>query len=225
MTDLHPSSDPIVEFMLQSVPDPFDSYGPPQAEDQIFSILAPLSIMTAQSKSSSPSPMRGASELDSSETSDKITSWLPTASSSNGTFYSSEVTDWAGVPSPTSASPPQSISPPNHAVSRKHLTTSNHQRKAESKLRSVLSAIDESRTNTHEDEPDCSHRTTTVNGTSPPPDTGQSGWTSTLGTSFGNGTADEDARTPSHSFPTTTNLPSDRIETPEDDETQTPMKL
>ncbi|GLB33582.1 putative homolog to Saccharomyces cerevisiae IVY1 (YDR229W) [Lyophyllum shimeji] len=81
------ASDPILEPMLQSVPDPFDSYGPPQAEDQIFSILAPLSIMTS---SSSPSPITGHSELDSTEAiaSDKIASWLP--NTSNGAMYSSE---------------------------------------------------------------------------------------------------------------------------------------
>ena len=49
--------------MLQSVPDPFDSYGPPQAEDQIFSILAPLSIMTGMSTTAS-SPMAGTPEAD-----------------------------------------------------------------------------------------------------------------------------------------------------------------
>lgn len=38
------SSDPVLEPMLQSVPDPFDAYGPPKSENQIFSILAPLAI-------------------------------------------------------------------------------------------------------------------------------------------------------------------------------------
>ncbi|KAK0453370.1 hypothetical protein EV421DRAFT_676449 [Armillaria borealis] len=38
------ASDPVIEPMLQTVPDPFDSYGPPQAEDQIlaFSLLFPF---------------------------------------------------------------------------------------------------------------------------------------------------------------------------------------
>ncbi|KAG6890944.1 hypothetical protein C0995_000901 [Termitomyces sp. Mi166 len=218
------ASDPTIEFMLQSVPDPFDSYGPPQAEDQIFSILAPLSIMPTQSKSSSPSPMTGTSELDSPETSDKITSWLPTASSSNGALYSSEVTDWAGVPSLTSTSP-QSVSPPNHIIFRRQSTPSS-QRKGESKLRNTLSAIDESRTNTnHEDESEFSHRTTAINGTSPPPDTGQhEQWVSTLETSFGNSTSEEDATTPRHSF-SLTDLPPDRIESPEDVDTRTPTEL
>ncbi|KAG5343014.1 Protein IVY1 [Termitomyces sp. T112] len=222
------ASDPIIEFMLQSVPDPFDSYGPPQAENQIFSILAPLSIMTTQSKSSSPSPMTGTSELDSLEASDRITSWLPTTSSSIGAVYSSEVTDWAGMSSPTSTSPP-SVSPSNHVVSRRHSTPpSVGQRKAESKLRSVLSVIDESRTNMkHEDELDLSHRTTAINGTSPPPDTGQydqSEWASAFETSFANSAADEDATTPRHSF-SPAGLPPDRTEMPEDEDTRTPTEL
>ena len=41
---LDSSSDPVIEPMLQSIPDLFDLYGPPQAEDRIFSILRALSI-------------------------------------------------------------------------------------------------------------------------------------------------------------------------------------
>lgn len=41
--------------MLQTIPDPFDSYGPPQPKDQIFSILTPLSLSsTFPSPSASP---------------------------------------------------------------------------------------------------------------------------------------------------------------------------
>ncbi|KAF6762752.1 hypothetical protein DFP72DRAFT_1041281 [Ephemerocybe angulata] len=74
------ASDPIIEPMLQSVPDPFDSYGIQQSEDQIFSILAPLSIMSAPSPS--PSPSAGTPENEASATflpsaHPKITSWLP----------------------------------------------------------------------------------------------------------------------------------------------------
>ncbi|KAG6911636.1 hypothetical protein DXG01_007886 [Tephrocybe rancida] len=212
------ASDPIIELMLQSVPDPFDSYGPPQAEDQIFSILAPLSIMTTQSQSSSPSPLTGTSELDASDTPDKITSWLPSAG--NGTLYSSELTDWAGVPSPTST-PPRSVSPPNHVISRRHSSPPIVPRKAESKLRSVLSVIDESRTGTsHEnDRPDFSLRAPPINGTSPPPDTGQheqSEWASAYET-LGSNTAEEDTATPRRSL-SHTELPPDRIELPKDDD-------
>ncbi len=37
--------------MLQSVPDPFDAYGPPKAENQIFSILTPLAIFNGSGQS------------------------------------------------------------------------------------------------------------------------------------------------------------------------------
>lgn len=35
------ASDPILEPLVMSVPDPFDSYGPPKEDGQIFSVLAP----------------------------------------------------------------------------------------------------------------------------------------------------------------------------------------
>ncbi|KAL5527313.1 hypothetical protein ACEPAG_6104 [Sanghuangporus baumii] len=57
------ASDPVIEPMLQSIPDPFDSYGPPKTEDQIFSILAPLSIFNA---SPSPTPRTHPEEPESS---------------------------------------------------------------------------------------------------------------------------------------------------------------
>ena len=41
---LDSSSDPVIEPMLQSIPESFDPYGPPQVEDRIFSILQLLSI-------------------------------------------------------------------------------------------------------------------------------------------------------------------------------------
>jgi len=217
------ASDPILEPMLQSVPDPFDSYGPPQAEDQIFSILAPLSIMTTQS--SSPSPMTEHPELDSAEATptDKITSWLPNAS--NGGIYSSESSEWAGVPSPTST-PPRSVSPPiiSHRLST---PPSTGQRKSDSKLRSVLSVIDEARVNHENAYPDTSRfPSQPINGSSTPPDTGQqqqSEWYSEYGQSpynsynstNNNGMA-EDATTPRHSF-YSTELPSDRTAEPPDE--------
>jgi len=140
--------------MLQSVPDPFDAYGPPQSEDQIFSILAPLSIMTQPISSSSTSspltstPEQGTSgSLLSSLSSRKVTSWLPSNTSINkGTVFPTEASAWGGVHSPPST-PPCSVSPP-HNVSRKH-SASLH-RKAESKLRSVLSVIEEPRSSRQE---------------------------------------------------------------------------
>ncbi|KAF8524718.1 hypothetical protein JB92DRAFT_2878836 [Gautieria morchelliformis] len=38
------ASDSVLETMVQSIPDPFDSYGPPKQEGQLFSILAPLAM-------------------------------------------------------------------------------------------------------------------------------------------------------------------------------------
>jgi len=146
------SSDPIIEPMLQTVPDPFDSYGPPQSEDQIFSILAPLSIMTSAT-SSTASPLTGSTpERDPfdplpSSVANKITSWLPNA---NGkTAYNPESADWATTPSP-SATPPRSTSPPVPTFSSPNGVNRRHSvpvvsRKSESKLRSVLTVIEEAK--------------------------------------------------------------------------------
>lgn len=35
------ASDPVLEPLVLSIPDPFDSYGPPKEDGQIFSVLAP----------------------------------------------------------------------------------------------------------------------------------------------------------------------------------------
>ncbi|KAF5333316.1 hypothetical protein D9611_002206 [Ephemerocybe angulata] len=135
------ASDPIIEPMLQSVPDPFDSYGIQQSEDQIFSILAPLSIMSAPSPS--PSPSAGTPENEASATflpsaHPKITSWLP--GTTNG-LYPVESAEWATASPP--ASPPSSSPPSSNPAPNRRNTLP--QRKAESKLRSVLPSIDEKR--------------------------------------------------------------------------------
>ncbi|KII95788.1 hypothetical protein PLICRDRAFT_96537 [Plicaturopsis crispa FD-325 SS-3] len=137
------ASDPVIEPMLQSVPDPFDSYGPPQAEDQIFSILPPLSIIgNAPSPSPSPStPGVATPDRELSGDSSRRNSWVPP---SNG-FFPEGTSEWADVPSALtpSSTPPRSVSPPNRRSS--HPPSSGHlPRKSESKLRSVLSVIDES---------------------------------------------------------------------------------
>ncbi|KAF9046037.1 hypothetical protein BDZ89DRAFT_1099452 [Hymenopellis radicata] len=146
------ASDPVIEPMLQTVPDPFDSYGPPQSEDQIFSILPPLSIMTGPTTSSAPTPIMTTPELDTIEglpvtSSSRNNSWT---APSNG-FFPSESTEWADIPSPTSTpTPPRSTSPPSMIQSRRHSapplsSPGHHSRRSESsKLRSVLTVIDES---------------------------------------------------------------------------------
>ncbi|KAF8204945.1 hypothetical protein BJ912DRAFT_1018192 [Pholiota molesta] len=128
------TSDPIIEPMLQS------------AEDQIFSILAPLSIMTGMSTTSS-SPLAGTPERDGIDSlpsaTNKITSWLP---STDNVVYAPDPTGWASMSSPSHTPPrsvsPTTISPPNGSTTpRRH--SSPPLRKTESKLRSVLSVIEE----------------------------------------------------------------------------------
>jgi hypothetical protein len=165
------SSDPIIEPMLQSVPDPFDSYGPPQAEDQIFSILPPLSIMT-NAPSPSPSSLTSTPEHDIIEVlptqSSRNAPWIPNNNGSG--IFSSESTEWAEVPSPSST-PPRSVSPPSH---RKHSTPSagHHLRKSESKLRSVLSVIDETHARQTTEADTHPEATSSSNGTIRRTDTG-----------------------------------------------------
>lgn len=38
------ASDPILEPLVMSIPDPFDSYGPPKEDEQTLSVLAPYVI-------------------------------------------------------------------------------------------------------------------------------------------------------------------------------------
>ncbi|WVQ83624.1 hypothetical protein IAT38_005765 [Cryptococcus sp. DSM 104549] len=49
------ASDPILEPLVMSIPDPFDAYGPPKEEGQIFSVLAPLGLLDS-SAPQSPTP-------------------------------------------------------------------------------------------------------------------------------------------------------------------------
>ena len=150
-----PRSDPVIEPMLQTVPDPFDSYGPPPSDDKIFSILPPLSVI-ANTPSATPSPMTSSTpELESS--SDGKNSWTNTA----GGFFPETAAAWANVTTSPSMSPTSSssvispsASPPT--VSRRHSvpfvasTSPTHShRKSESKLRSVLAVIDESSRSAH----------------------------------------------------------------------------
>ncbi|KAJ3729077.1 hypothetical protein DFJ43DRAFT_501878 [Lentinula guzmanii] len=150
------ASDPIIEPMLQTVPDPFDSYGPPQSEDQIFSILPPLSIMPS-APSSTTTPSTRTPELEHTEglpSALNSTSW---SQNPNTVLFPSESSAWADVPSPISISP-RSISPTTPG--RRHslpASTGHSSRKAESKLRSVLSVIDEAKSRHSSEEAISSH--------------------------------------------------------------------
>ncbi|TDL29319.1 hypothetical protein BD410DRAFT_779692 [Rickenella mellea] len=148
------ASDPVLEPMLQSVPDPFDSYGPPKPEDQIFSILPPLDILN---NVPSPSPSSQMSSLESepaplASKTEPAPAWV-----SHSLGYASS--EWADAtspprsPSPQSSSSPitRSPSPPSTLSSRRHSypvssgkALHHAPRKSETKLRNVLSVIDES---------------------------------------------------------------------------------
>lgn len=140
------SSDPVIEHMLQAVPDPFDSYGPQQAEDQIFSILQPLSI-SANAPSPSPSPMT-ASPPDNA-TSDPtiigINSWLPSTGSKEYFSINEPASEWAHVPSSPTATTPSSSTPPRSAspTTSKRKSSGHQSRKSASKLRSTLPGVEE----------------------------------------------------------------------------------
>jgi len=138
------ASDPVIEPMLQAVPDPFDSYGPQQSEDQIFSILQPLSI-SANAPSTSPSPMTASPPDTAKPEHDLIgrNSWLPSTASA---FSNNEpASEWAEVPSspnatpPSSSTPPRSVSPP----ASKRKSVGHQPRKSVSKLRSSLAGVEE----------------------------------------------------------------------------------
>lgn len=81
--------------MVQSIPDPFDSYGPPKKEGQLFSILTPL--MTSEPESGANGPWPGTvSAVEFPKTDPSTSEWEGvstrarrhsspvTASSSNG---------------------------------------------------------------------------------------------------------------------------------------------
>ncbi|KAK7061531.1 RRM domain-containing protein [Favolaschia claudopus] len=162
------SSDPVIEPMLQSIPDPFDSYGPPQSEDQIFSILAPLSIMTtSNSASANGSPMpTPVAELEGLPAISDNHVWM---SPSPGTVaFPTASQEWDDGQSSTPI--PRSVSPPSN---RKHLAPLNaarQPRKSEaSKLRNVLSSIDETHSRQASSDDDHVPQTMNTSTPSPPP--------------------------------------------------------
>ncbi|KAF5393598.1 hypothetical protein D9757_000218 [Collybiopsis confluens] len=160
------ASDPIIEPMLQTIPDPFDSYGPPQSEDQIFSILRPLSIMPS-APSSSTTSLTQTPEMDNIQGLPSVSSSVSASWTQNTNMnlinpapvvFPTEPSEWADIPSsPTSTSASTPASPrstsPASPVIRRHsvpfLPAGHNSRKSDSKLRTVLSVIDESNQNTN----------------------------------------------------------------------------
>ncbi|KAF7313619.1 RRM domain-containing protein [Mycena chlorophos] len=185
------ASDPVIEPMLASVPDAFDAYRQPQADQpEIFSILAPLSIMSSSTPSPMPTPIPELGPIEGLPASSSDHGW---ASASSVTFPSTSPSWDEDRHSPTDT-PPRSVSPPN---ARKHVTpllSNRHTRKSESKLRSVLSPIDEAKT--RQKSPDA--RPVSIMGTlsagSPPGDTQP--W---YGHAAQEDTDDRDVKTPTHS--------------------------
>ncbi|KZT32122.1 hypothetical protein SISSUDRAFT_994379 [Sistotremastrum suecicum HHB10207 ss-3] len=148
------STDPILEPMLSSIPDPFDSYGPPKPEGQIFSVLQPLGIMTDPSQPSTPRT----SEPDTS-----IAAPRPSWVNDMGGFLPSNTStyaEWQNVQSSDYSQRRHSFPASLSTTSESPLSSppkSPPQRVAESKLRNVLSAIDENRgLNESEPAPDLS---------------------------------------------------------------------
>ncbi|KAI0269254.1 hypothetical protein BC834DRAFT_951458 [Gloeopeniophorella convolvens] len=135
------ASDPVLEPMLQSIPDPFDSYGQPHAEDQIFSILPPLGSILAPSASPSPLSVTPQAETSDAFATGAVATW---AYAGNGAllYADAAASEWADA-----ASPPRSPSPSRraHPSHRPSSPPGGSARRAESKLRSVLSVIDEAR--------------------------------------------------------------------------------
>ena len=145
------SSDPCFELVVQAIPDPFNTYGPPKAEGQLFSILTPLGIgPTASSNAHSPPFPSGLSFGGKAPAS---LGYLST--SAPGWGESSDEgcqSDWSDTRSPSHSptSPTATLTPRRHTYPTSPPSTSTYKRaasppmrRAETKLRSVLSAVEE----------------------------------------------------------------------------------
>ncbi|KAF8528866.1 hypothetical protein BU17DRAFT_37286 [Hysterangium stoloniferum] len=68
------ASDSVLETMVQTIPDPFDSYGPPKKDGQLFSILAPLA-MTPDTESATDGNQPWAGEFSFPRTEASPSEW------------------------------------------------------------------------------------------------------------------------------------------------------
>ncbi|WWD16557.1 hypothetical protein CI109_100984 [Kwoniella shandongensis] len=84
------ASDPILEPLVMSIPDPFDSYGPPKEEGQIFSVLAPLGLLDS-SAPQSPTP-----NLTRTHSSPSTSTPIRTSSPTKSTPFAASVTSPVG---------------------------------------------------------------------------------------------------------------------------------
>jgi len=216
------ASDPVIEPMLQSIPDPFDSYGPPQSEDQIFSILAPLSIMmpTSSAASANGSPMTTpVPELEGLPAVSSHHVWM--APSPGTVAFPTAPPEWEDDKPPSSSTPPRSISPP--FSNRKHLAPLNaapsrHPRKSESKLRSVLSPIDETRSRQASEDARAASIMNTLTPSPPPIDASpHHSWSFVYSNAQQDDSSDDrDGKTPTHSafFPRSSTPPRPPLQDP-----------
>ena len=145
-------NDPCFEPVVQAIPDPFNTYGPPKAEGQLFSILSPLGMGPMASSNAHPPPFPSSLAFGSKAPA----SLGHLSTSAPGWGESSDEgcqSDWSDARSPSrSPSSPTatltsrrqnfSTSPPSSST-YKHTTSPPSMRRAENKLRSVLSAVEE----------------------------------------------------------------------------------
>jgi len=146
------SSDPCFESIVQAIPDPFNTYGPPKAEGQLFSILSPLGMGPAASSNAHLPPF--SSGLSFGAKAPASLGYLST--SAPGWGESSDEgcqSDWSDARSPSHSptSPTATLtsrrhtfhtSPPSSST-HKHTVSPPSMHRAETKLRSVLSAVEE----------------------------------------------------------------------------------
>ena len=149
------SSDPCFEPVLQAIPDPFNTYGPPKAEGQLFSILSPLGMGPTASSNGHPLPFP--SSLSFGCKAPASLGYLSTSAPGWGeSSDEGSQSDWSDARSPSHSptSPTSTItsrrqtfptSPPSSSK-HKHAASPPSMRRAENKLRSVLNAVDETAT-------------------------------------------------------------------------------
>jgi hypothetical protein len=132
--------------MLQSVPDPFDSYGPPQSEDQIFTILNPLDIM-APTPSMAASPLTSSPETERPEyptvRATESLPWTP-----HGLFDRDDDTgslEWGDAHSPPQSATPLQFPSLSPIGTPPRSMSPTGPRQSTSKLKNVLSVIDENK--------------------------------------------------------------------------------
>ncbi|KAF7352983.1 RRM domain-containing protein [Mycena venus] len=198
------ASDPVIEPMLQSIPDPFDSYGPPHPMPTPVPELEGLPAVSNSHVWMAPSPGTVA---------------FPTAPP-----------EWEDDNSPSSSTPPRSISPP--FSNRKHLAPLNaarHPRKSESKLRSVLSPIDEARSRQASEDARAASIMNTLTPSPPPIETSTNhSWSFVYGNAQQDDSSeDRDGKTPTHSafFPRSSTPPRPPLQNPGSDRSDPEMQV